>query len=81
MEAEQNRYCSVGGNGLKLYSNGRLYFYTIRCDKLIKKPVTRSFGTPDNSEPFTLYLFATESDKSDELCPMLPPPIYHNNID
>jgi len=23
-EEEPNRYCSVGGNGLKLYSNGRL---------------------------------------------------------
>jgi hypothetical protein len=61
MECEPNRYCSVGGNGLKLYSNGRLLFLVAATNWYITSYAQP--GTPDSGEPFTLYLFATESDK------------------
>ena len=65
---EPNRNCSVGGNGLKLYSNGRLHCYG--CNRTNNLPVTCN---PERQTAanlisfFTLYLFATESDKSGPL--------------
>ena len=63
-EDESNRYCSIGGNGLKLYSNGRLSI-AIGCDRTSNLPATRSPErlTAADLLVFTLYLFATESDK------------------
>jgi len=70
----QTRYCSVGGNGLKLYSNGRL-FTAIGCDRTSNLPATRSLERLTAAHlNFTLYLFVTESDKSVTviLCLLLP---------
>jgi len=62
---EPNRYCSVGGNDLKLYSNGRLLYLLAACRSLHDQ--RNAARNALQRRPLHPHLFPTESDKSGSL--------------
>jgi hypothetical protein len=59
-EREPNRYCSVGGTVSSCTRTD--VFYSLAATEPVSTGYTQP-GPPDSGEPFTLYLFATESDE------------------